>query len=67
MINSMLNHVALLSKAPAPPTQCWAGVMVYNQKLFRGGLKNWTGAGGGETKFVLLMFNNFVILGDGLL
>jgi hypothetical protein len=24
-------------------------------------------AGGGETKFVLLMFNNFVILGDGLL
>jgi hypothetical protein len=35
--------------------------MAYYQKLFRRCSQHWTG-GEGETKFVLLMFNNFVIL-----
>jgi hypothetical protein len=46
---------------PAPPTQCWACVMVYYQKLFRRCSQHWTG-GEGETKFVLSKFNNFVQL-----
>ena len=63
MINSMLNHVALL-KPPLPQlnvelvslhiTKSCFGV-VYNIELGGGG-------GEGETTFVLLMFNNFVIL-----
>jgi hypothetical protein len=36
--------------------------MVYYQKLFRRCSQHWTGGGEGETKFVLSMFNNFVIL-----
>jgi hypothetical protein len=43
--SSMLNHVALL-KWPAPPTQCWACVMVNYQKLFRRYSQHWTGGRG---------------------
>jgi hypothetical protein len=59
MINSMLNHVALL-KPPLPQLNVEL-VSWYITKSFSALFTtlNW---GGGETKFVSSMFNNFVIL-----
>ena len=39
---------------PAPPTQCWACVMVNYQKLFRRCLQHWTPGGGDKICFVNL-------------
>jgi hypothetical protein len=62
MINSMLNHVALL-KPPLPQLNIelvsWYITKVVSA-LFT--TLNW-GGGGGETNIVLSMFNNFVIAG----
>jgi hypothetical protein len=63
MINSMLNHVAIL-KPPLPqlnvePPELYHGVLPeVVSALFT--TLNWGGEG--ETKFVLSMFNNFLIL-----
>jgi hypothetical protein len=52
MINSMLNHVALLKPPlPAPPSQCWACVMVYYQKSFPRCSQHWTGGRGRQSLF----------------
>jgi hypothetical protein len=61
MINSMLNHVAIL-KPPLPQLNVEL-VSWYITKSCFGVVHNIElGGGEGETKFVLSMFNNFVIL-----
>ena len=60
MINSMLNHVALL-KPPLPQLNVEL-VSWYITKSCFGVVHNIELGGGGETKFVLPMFNNFVKL-----
>ena len=63
MINSMLNHVAIL-KPPLPQLNVEL-VSWYITKSCFGVVHNIELGGGGgevETKFVLSMFNNFVIL-----
>jgi hypothetical protein len=62
MINSMLNHVALL-KPPLPQLNVEL-VSWYITKSCFGVVHNIElGGGGGETNIVLSMFNNFVIAG----
>jgi hypothetical protein len=60
MINSMLNHVAIL-KPPLPQLNVEL-VSWYITKSCFGVVYNIELGGEGETKFVLSMFNNFVIL-----
>ena len=60
MINSMLNHVGLL-KPPLPKLNVEL-VSWYITKSCFGVVHNIELGGEGETKFVLSMFNNFVIL-----
>jgi hypothetical protein len=60
MINSMLNHVAIL-KPPLPLLNVEL-VSWYITKSCFGVVHNTDLGGEGETKFVLSMFNNFVTL-----
>jgi hypothetical protein len=65
MINSMLNYVAIL-KPPLPQLNVEL-VSWYITKSCFGVVQNIElGEGGGETKFVLSMFNNFSVLLAGM-
>ena len=59
MINSMLNHVALL-KPPLPQLNVELVSWYITKSCF--GVVHNNELGEGETKFVLSMFSNFVIL-----
>jgi hypothetical protein len=61
MINSMLNHVAIL-KPPLPQLNVELVSWYITKSRFRVVYNIELGGGEGEPKLVLQMFNNFVIL-----